>query len=309
MELANARGKEGPRSVREEVARPNAGNLLRRLGDRLADALATRTEKEEGGLAIVPLHIGYIQDKAQNHALCRSGLLGPGQKRMFADACCVQAGQGGLMEGREQWFFILPLQLREEALQLSGKKDYSKLWKAIANLNAQMGLPQIGHLEQIVSKQRAYLTQFQSRFELLTGQTGALFFLKDRLAGLELAPTSAYFREVWMPLVCFCYGTAAMEAEKKSERCAAALPPFSAKSLPELRSQLQESRLQAQTRVRAWLACTPRETFEKSEQERYLNFRLQTAHGKNFTGQLVEEEGRLVYASIFARAKYLSEAA
>ena len=25
-----------------------------------------------GGVAIVPLHIGYIQDRAQNHALCRS---------------------------------------------------------------------------------------------------------------------------------------------------------------------------------------------------------------------------------------------
>src|SRR5258706_13813810 len=42
MELANARGKEGPRSVREDVVRPNTGNLLHRLGDRLAGVLETR---------------------------------------------------------------------------------------------------------------------------------------------------------------------------------------------------------------------------------------------------------------------------
>lgn len=63
-------------------------------------------------IGIVPLHIGYIQDGAQNHALCRYGLLAGGQKRMFEDACCVQQAQGGYLEGREQWFFILPLALR-----------------------------------------------------------------------------------------------------------------------------------------------------------------------------------------------------
>ena len=87
------------------------------------------------GVAIVPLHIGYIQDGAQNHALCRSGFIGAGQKIMFDDACCVQQSQGGFLEEREQWFFVLPLQLREVALSLRGKVGYEKLWSAIANLN------------------------------------------------------------------------------------------------------------------------------------------------------------------------------
>jgi len=66
------------------------------------------------GVAIVPLHIRYIQDGAQNHALCRSAFIGAGQKRMFRDACCVQESQGGYLEGRQQWFFILPLHLRTD---------------------------------------------------------------------------------------------------------------------------------------------------------------------------------------------------
>jgi hypothetical protein len=255
------------------------------------------------GIAIAPLHMGYIQDQAQNHALCRSAFIAAGQKLMFEDACCVQASQGGYLEGREQWFFILPLPLREKALSLRGQAGYSKLWDDISHLNQQLGLPNRGHLEEILSKKRAFLTQYQSRLELLPQQTGALFFIKDKLAGVEIAPSVAYFQELWMPLVCFCYGVAAMQEEKDFE--VKPLIDFTASNLQELRSQLQQSRLQHQEQVRNWLAQTPVEQFEVQEEERFLELRLQTVIGNNFAGQFVEEEGRLVYASMFAKPGYL----
>ena len=258
----------------------------------------------ETGIAIVPLHMGYIQDQAQNHALCRSAFIAAGQKLMFEDACCVQQSQGGYLEGREQWFFILPLQLREEALQLRSKKDYSKLWNGISRVNEQFGLASRGHLEQILSRKRAYLTQYQSRLELLPHQTGALFFIQDKLAGVEIAPSAAYFQELWVPLVCFCYGVAAMYEEKDIE-VKKPLVPFSACNLGELREQLNQSRLKCQEKVHQWLARTPREQFQVKEEERFMSLRLQTVTGKNFVGQFVEEEGRLVYASLFPRSRYL----
>ncbi len=258
----------------------------------------------ETGIAIVPLHMGYIQDQAQNHALCRSAFIAAGQKLMFEDACCVQQSQGGYLEGREQWFFILPLQLREEALQLRSKKDYSKLWNGISRVNEQFGLASRGHLEQILSRKRAYLTQYQSRLELLPHQIGALFFIQDKLAGVEIAPSAAYFQELWVPLVCFCYGVAAMYEEKDIE-VKKPLVPFSASNLGELREQLNQSRLKRQEKVHQWLARTPREQFQVKEEERFMSLRLQTVTGKNFAGQFVEEEGRLVYASLFARSGYL----
>jgi len=153
------------------------------------------------GVAIVPAHMGYIQDQAQNHALCGATFLGAGQKKVIDAACCVQAAQGGLLESREQWFFILPVALREQALLWRGQKSFGKLWDAIAQLCQRFGQQSRGHLEQIICRQRALLTQYQSRLELLPGQTGALFFLGDRLIGVELAPSADYFREVWMPLV------------------------------------------------------------------------------------------------------------
>jgi hypothetical protein len=262
----------------------------------------------ETGIAIVPLHMGYIQDRAQNHALCRSAFIAGGQKLMFEDACCVQASQGGYLEGREQWFFILPLQLREEALELRGKEDYSKLWDGITRLNEQFGLPNRGHLEQILSRKRAFLTQYQSRLELLPHQTGAVFFIQDKLAGVEIAPSAAYFQELWMPLVCFCYGVAAMYAEKDIE-VKKPLVPLCASNLQELREQLNQSRLERQEQVRHWLAQIPKQKFQIKEEERFMTLRLQTVTGKNFAGQFVEEEGRLLYASLFAKPGYLYQTA
>ncbi len=259
------------------------------------------------GVAIVPLHIGYIQDQAQNHALCRSAFIAAGQTLLFEDACCVQQSQGGYLEGREQWFFILPLQLRWEALQIRGQKSYSKLWNGISHLNTQFDLPSRGHLEQIVTRQRAVLTQYQSRLELLENQIGALFLIGDKLAGIEIAPTSAYFQEMWMPLVCFCYGTAAMFFEKKVVRQNQTPLPFEASNLTELREQLAKSRDRFQEKVQDHLQNTPKEKFEIQEEERFLSLHLKTALGNNFAGQFVENDGQLAYASLFAKPEYLAQ--
>jgi len=254
------------------------------------------------GVAIVPLHLGYIQDGAQNHALCRSAFIGAGQKLMFRDACCVQQSQAGYLEGRQQWFFILPLHLRTEALELRGQENYSKLWNGISRLNRGLGLPNRGHLEQILSRKRAFLTQYQSRLELLPGQTGAMFFLLDKLAGIEIAPHPAYFQELWMPLVCFCYGVGEMYCQPSANNLPEDVKPaFSARNLQELRKQLLQSRVERQEQVSNWVARTPAEKFKISETERFLDLRLQTAIGKKFAGQFVEEKGRLVYASLFAK--------
>ncbi|MFI1916315.1 ARPP-1 family domain-containing protein [Nocardia sp. NPDC020380] len=246
------------------------------------------------GVAIVPLHIGYIQEGAQNHALCSAALLGAGEKRMFADACCVQAAQGGYLEGRDQWFFVLPRELRAKALQLRGQVGYSKLWPEIAQLNSRYQLPARGHLEQILSRKRAVLTQFRSRLELLPGQLGAVFFAGERFAGLEIAPDPRFFAELWMPLVCFAYGVAAWQAEPPRTEA----EPFDADDLAGLRAALDTSRETAAGQLNSWM---PADTEVYAvEEERYLDLRLHTLTGVELAGQLVTEHDRPVYASLFA---------
>jgi hypothetical protein len=259
----------------------------------------------ESGVAIVPLHVGYIQDGAQNHALCRSAFLAAGQELLFADACCVQAAQGGYLAGQDQWFFVLPVELRGAALDLAGVPGYSKLWPAISALNQRYRLPARGHLEQILTRKRAELTQYRSRLELLPGQVGALFLIAGRLAGVEIAPDARYFAELWMPLVCFAYGVAALHAPRQdapvAEPAGAAGTADQASTVEELRVALETDRRAVTEEVRAALADAPWQPTELVEQERFLDLRLSTVQGAGLAGQLVNDADRLVYASIFAR--------
>ncbi|MVU81510.1 hypothetical protein GPX89_30255 [Nocardia sp. ET3-3] len=246
------------------------------------------------GVAIVPLHIGYIQEGAQNHALCSAALLGAGETRVFEDACCVQAAQGGYLQGRDQWFFVLPVELRAKALALRGQPGYSKLWQDISAVNSGYGLPARGHLEQILTRKRAVLTQFRSRLELLPAQLGALFFVGRKFAGLEIAPDPRYFAEMWMPLVCFAYGVAAWQSEPPRSDP----EPFAATDLAGLRSELTRSRDHHTEDLASWMP-TDTEMYT-IEDDRYLDLRLQTLTGTQVAGQVVTEHDRPIYASLFA---------
>jgi hypothetical protein len=251
------------------------------------------------GVALVPLHVGYVQDGAQNHALCRAAFLAPGQEVRFEDACCVQETTGGYLTERDQWFFTLPLELRAPALDLHGQANYSKLWPAIRAFNERYGLRGRGHLELMLAGRRAFLTQYRSRLELVAGQLGAAFIAGDRLVGLEVAPSPAYFADVWPALVCFTYGPLAM----RGRRSAQAAPPYEASTVDELVAA-REAQLRAEfARVRACVDEAGRAWADPAvtEEERYLDLRLSTVDGASVAGQIVSDGTRPVYASLFAR--------
>ena len=293
------------------IAPPRSGLKLSRV---VTYGQVELTNPAPSGVAIVPLHVGYIQDSAQNHALCRSAFIAAGQTLRFDDACCVQASQGGYLSERDQWFFILPVELRAAALGLRGTSQYSKLWGDIARFNGRHGLPARGHLEQVLTRKRSVLTQYQSRLELLDGQLGALFFIGDTLAGVEIAPDPVYFAEVWMALVCFAYGPAAWfasapDAAPPGPSCDTgslggpqAVLPRVAGSLDDVRAALRLRRQSVAAEVSSWLSRAAWQPDSVIEDERYLDLRLSTVSGPAATGQVVTDGSRLVYASLFASA-------
>jgi hypothetical protein len=250
------------------------------------------------GVAIVPLHIGYVQDGAQNHALCRSAFLAAGQELRFTDACCVQESVGGYLGERDQWFFTLPLELRATALALRGETSYSKLWSAISTLNRSYGLPGRGHLESILAGRRNVLTQFRSRLELVAGQLGALFLLGERLVGAEITPSPAYFADVWPALVCFAYGPAAMRREPAVEHGAG---PYPVSTLDELAAAREAGLRERAEEVRGWVDAANWSAPTVTEEDRYLHMRLCTVDGERVAGQVVLAGERPVYASLFSK--------
>ncbi|GAA1527492.1 hypothetical protein GCM10009827_050670 [Dactylosporangium maewongense] len=281
------------------IAPPRSGLKLSRV---VTYGQVELTNPSASGVAVVPLHVGYIQDAAQNHALCRSAFIAAGQTLRFDDACCVQESQGGYLSERDQWFFILPVELRAAALGLRGTNQYSKLWGDIARFNGRYGLPARGHLEQVLTRRRAVLTQYQSRLELLDGQLGALFFVGDTLAGVEIAPDPVYFAEVWMALVCFAYGPAAWFASAAVAAAAGPGAACEAGSLDDIRAALHRRRQSVADEVSEWLSRAAWQPDSVVEDERYLDLRLSTVSGPAAAGQVVTDGSRLVYASLFATA-------
>ncbi|MGC4043914.1 MAG: hypothetical protein QM758_08905 [Armatimonas sp.] len=250
--------------------------------------------------AIAPLHLGYIQHGAQNHALCRSALIAPGKEVRFTDACCVQAAQGGFLEGKAQWFFLLPRELRGQALEQRGVSGYSKLWNDIAQFNKSYGLHARGHLDELLVKQRGALNIFQSRFERLDSQRGALFFLGEKLVGLEVAPTAAYFADIWPALVCFVYGPEAWRNELSGKEPDARA--FEAESLEELSVALHTERLRQERQLASCLEAARQPRPKTKPEQRWGALCLSTLTGDSLIGQLVTESGeRVVWASLFAR--------
>jgi len=82
----------------------------------------------KSGTLIAPMHIGFFQTGAQNHATSRVLLLEAGETLTASDCFCIQASQGGLLKEAQQRFIILPLSLRKAALSKRGKDGYSRLW-------------------------------------------------------------------------------------------------------------------------------------------------------------------------------------
>ncbi len=286
-------GYAGPRTGLRLVAVRGYGNV--ELENPSAD-----------GLAIVPLHIGYIQLGAQNHALCRSAFLRPGEKLLFEDACCVQASQGGYLKERDQWFYVLPLALRQRALELRGQDGYSKLWTDITGFNKRYGKSRHGHLEEVIGKLRSDLTRYQSRFELCPGQTGALFFLGGVLVGVEIGPSADWFAELWPALVCFAYGTEAFLGE--SQVGVAPSEPLRARTLPDLRDALAARRARRRVRLEVGMHRLGTQHFQLTAEAQSLGHTLSTATSRDFIGQVVHrKDGDLVWASLFAPTHRLAD--
>ena len=147
---------------------------------------------------------------AQDHAMAGVGLLDPGKTKTFTDACCIQSSQGGLLSESENYYDILPLELRAALLnpQLRRRKEYGKLWPSITQfLQNVPGVVSAGaHLEFFFRPYQKDLEDFTSEFEPIDGQIGALILYNGIPAGIEILPTAEHWGAYWKWIIRGCYG-------------------------------------------------------------------------------------------------------
>lgn len=263
-------------------------------------------------LLIVPCHAGYVvKQAAQDHAMAHAGLVPSSTERSYDTAMCIQQSQGGFIERGTYRMLILPYALREQALELRKEQSFNKLWEAISAFNGELGLPQAGHLEFFLQRFRQELDEFVAEFECVPGQIGAVVLVDDQVVGVERAPSHAYWRSVWPCLIRECYGSLAIrlaqlrEAQPTAPAWRTPVPEVS--SLDELESVIAEIANREDERAKATVRELLAEPLTLSQDEAMAGLSIETVQSDRFTGQVIRDGERIVYASLPTSRRYFSE--
>lgn len=254
----------------------------------------------KSGTLIAPMHIGFFQPGAQNHATSRVLLFGPGKAQTVDDAFCIQAAQGGLLHEAQQRFIILPLSLRKAALAKRGQAQFSRLWQDIDAYNRRYGIARGGHLERFLRPYFHRLMRFRHALELLPGQVGAAYFVAGHLVGVEIAPNAAYWQDIWPILNIYCYGAAALLAERhqlKTPDHAISLDGLT--DLDDLAHRLMLDRQQQTSERVDLLHAFSKLSWQQTDTEKQNGLYIMHLSQGEWSGQAVREWNNQVYLSVF----------
>ena len=153
------------------------------------------------------------------------------------------------------------------------------------------------------------LSEFVAQFECLPKQTGAIVLIDDKVVGVEIAPNPEYWAEVWEPLIRACYGSETVRR-------------LLLKKADEKDHKVKDSKITQATSLAELEDAIYR--FEENERsksqgilENVMNQKLKfTPYGDNvvgkyvcadatngsYAGQVVMDDGYVVYASLTANA-------
>jgi hypothetical protein len=252
-------------------------------------------------LLIAPMHVGFFQEGAQNHATSQVLLLGPGETLSVDDCFCIQESQGGYLAAAHQRFLMLPHALRHEALRLRGTPGYDRLWSAIDAFTRRFGVTRGGHLERFLRPFFRRLVPYRHGFEAEPGQVGAAWFVADELVGVEVCADPAQFAELLPILAIYAYAPAAILSDlehPEEARPMRRLDLLGIGDLSDLRERLAESRcVDERSRVEP-LADLCEETWTTTFETERQGLRLLTVEQGPWLGQVVRAGEETVYLSL-----------
>jgi hypothetical protein len=263
-------------------------------------------ENREQTPSILPMCAGIMSKQAaQNHASGKVKLMGGMSKVVMNDAACVQQSQGGTIPPGVHNMTILPYSIREEAVRIRHTRGYDKLWPAISGFNKNIGVQNIGHLEYYLDEFENNLDEFIGQFEIITNQVGAIIILNGQVAGIERAPNYEYWKDLWKPLIRECYGSASLTFAKTGVKQS---PPLgrmpinghNVKDLDSLEAEFNKAEDFEDEAVKETIRNFIGKPFKMKREENEPNGTLCVDHlsGSQFTGQIVRDEDRVVYASL-----------
>jgi hypothetical protein len=254
------------------------------------------------GLLVAPMHVGFFQAGAQNHATCRALVLEAGETLVVTDCFCIQQSQGGLLKEAQNRFLMLPLALRRTALAKRGVNEFGRLWQDIDRFTRSYGVARGGHFERFLRPNFARLQRYRHGLEPCPGQVGAVYFVAGQLVGVEVAPNARYWLDLSSVLAIYGYGPSALLATHHGLTAPRRPPDLDGLAdLDDLAGQLEASRGEHRERL---LEAARQEVDDLREgwvtDERRHGLDVRTLLGERWAGQHVVEEGQTVYLSVFS---------
>ena len=249
---------------------------------------------EGKGLTISPLgNLIMTSKRAQNHVVPNMRLVRQGQRVVMDNAACVQETQGGLIPRGKHKLMLLPIALREDALDTRRVRSHNKLWGAIRKFNQTLGLKNMGHLEYFVNQFAKELDEFVAQFEVVPRQVGAIILVSGEVVGIERFPNYPYFKEMWAPLIRECYGSMSIQAAKAGGMV---VPrnrvPLSEKGVTDLagiKSALKRAKRLEADETRKMVNGFIKTRFKVKREEKAAGLVLETMANPQFKGQLVRK--------------------
>jgi hypothetical protein len=287
----------GSRKSKTHFASPSEHLKLVRVAT--YGTIVLKNEAKQDSL-IVPMHIGFFQAGAQNHATSRALVLEAGEELTITDAFCIQASQGGFLQEAQQRFIMLPLGLRKEALAQRGKTGYARLWPGIDVYNRRYGIARGGHLERFLRPYFHRLMRFRHAIELLPGQVGAAYFVAGDLVGVEVGPDARYWQDVGPVLNIYSYGAAALLGERhrlQPQRQVVDLQGI--ESLDVLASRLAEARQQETSERVDLVYALSGLAWQQTAGEQRVGLQVVDLEQGEWVGQAVQDGDEKLYLSVF----------
>lgn len=264
-------------------------------------------------VALVPCHLAVLVERgAQDHAMPRAALVEPSGELAFDAAMCVQQTQSGLIPAGPQPLAVLPLTLRAAASASADADGYSRLWPAVQRFNASAGLAETGNLVLFTKHYALELERFVAEFECVPDQVGAVVLLDGEVAGIERAPSRAYWSAMWAPLIRFCYGAEAIRhglhdpADPPPSRTVLALPGGDGAAAGDpydvLAEALRAADAEEQRRAEAALGAGADEVVTTTREVAHAGVTVGRAEGEGWVGAYAVGADRPIYASLTARS-------
>jgi len=195
---------------------------------------------------------------------------------------------------------MLPLGLRHRALAKRFSQGYSRLWDDIDGYTRHYGVATGGHLERFLRPNFGRLMPLRHVVESTSGQVGAAYFVAGRLAGVELAPNEEYWHGLAPVLAMYCYGPAALLAERRGHQ--RVNEPLDLEDLVDL-DDLTDRVRNVRTREAKGRADIVEELatlfFDQQVDEERHGLRVTTVGYHPWTGQVVRDDRQIAYASVF----------